>query len=251
MYIEIILESIILYISIACTVFLLLSRTKRKQFFLMFPLLILFIVLAFRTLMQNDNTVINVTHLVSILFKLVVVIYFYFSSFNLYKKKLERDKEKRLNIYTPFKFLDNSPVSNIELENTPSESLVDKRYLKSQLPLEEQLVIKEKIEQYFDNDKKRYLDPEFNLTELSKDMGVLSQHLSQTFNLTMNISFSNYINEKRINHACNELEKNPRISVFGLSEMCGYKSRASFYRNFTIVKGVTFVEYKKQSGANM
>lgn len=244
MYLETIIESFILYITIASAVFFMLSRPQRKQYFPIVPLLILFFTLALISLIINEDSSITIQYFILLLFKLASVIYLYFISFNAYKKRLELSKEKRLKITTPYNYHDNSRVSNNKLESAPYQTSEEKRYKKSLLTLEEQLTIKGKIENYFSKNKNIYLDSEFSLSELSKQTGVSRQFLSQTFNLAMNTSFNNYINEKRINYACNELQKSPSISVVVLSEMCGYKSRASFYRHFMLVKNITLTEYK-------
>lgn len=242
-YLEIIIESIILYISITGILFLLLLKQFKDRHIIISTHLLILFMWAFYCINNSSGYEFSFQFVIEKFFKLTCVILLYFRSFEIYKEKLENDKKMRLNILN---FNIEKQISTIENENKIAIEIVDDRYQKTLISKEKQLQISKKIEHFFENNKCTYLDNAFSIDVLSDQIQVPKLYLSQTFNVTMNTTFNSYLNEKRIMYACTELKKNKKISIVLLSEMCGYQSRASFYRNFKIVKGVSFVDYRKQ-----
>jgi|LFRM01.1.fsa_nt_gb AraC-like DNA-binding protein len=251
MYFELIIESVILYVSIAGIFFTLLSKSKEQKYLLFLVLLTFFIILALYTIMNKEDNLFSVHFIIVKLIKLVSVIYLYLRTFGIYKEKLQNERIERLNFLNP---INHAEIRNIINEDEEEIELIiekaDGLYQKSLLSKEILSENREKIERFFENNKNKYLDSEFNLDSLSKHTKVARQDLSQTFSISMNTTFNSYLNEKRIKYACDELKKNNDISIVILSEMCGYKSRASLYRNFIIVKGISIAEFKKQLTGN-
>lgn len=251
MYLEIIIESIILYISLAAIVIFILSNPNEIKYYLILTLSSFFLILALYIIRHSTDIVYSSQFILLKIIKLTSVIYLYFKSFDLYKKKLKADKEQRLKLLRPVNRAEVRKIINDnvnEIERTKENN--DVRYQKSLISNEEQLIIRKKIEYFFENNKSEFLDSEFNLNSLSKYTKVPRLELSQTFSMNMNTTFNIYLNEKRIEYACSELMNDNNISIVILSEKCGYKSRASLYRNFNIVKGMSLVEYKKKQLKN-
>ena len=66
----------------------------------------------------------------------------------------------------------------------------------------------------------------------------------------MNENFANFINVYRVNEIKNRLsqENLSKYTLKALSEQCGFSSKATFYRVFKNVTGMTPLEYcKKQN----
>ena len=66
----------------------------------------------------------------------------------------------------------------------------------------------------------------------------------------MNVNFSNFINVYRVNEIKKRLnqENLSKYTLKALSEQCGFSSKATFYRVFKNVTGMTPLEYcKKQN----
>ena len=148
---------------------------------------------------------------------------FYFYIFNIYNKHIKLEKEKRLEGF--FFFPDQKQKRNIkELKNqarSNSSYLSDKEfnYYRAQ------------IEDYF-KEPENYIDPDFTQKKLAKHLNVPRYYISQVFNIGMNITFSDYLNIKRITYACEIISKNKNISITQLAEKVGYRSRTSFYTHF-------------------
>lgn len=246
MYLELIIESLIFYVSIAAIFFTLLLRSSDRKNLLIIVVLSFFIISAIYILIKQDDYLFSAPFIIVKLIMLITAIYLYFKSFGNYKRKLENDRAQRLGFLTPLNHAEIRKVINEDEESIEiDKEKADDRYQKSLLPDEILLQNRNKIEQFFEKHQNKYLESDFSLDSLSKFTRVSKQDLSQTFSINMNTTFNSYLNEKRIKYACDELKKNSDISIVILSEMCGYKSRASLYRNFKIVKGVSIGEYKE------
>ena len=94
----------------------------------------------------------------------------------------------------------------------------------------------------------RFIQKSYNgectLEALAQATGYEYSYLSRYFKRLAGISFNEYVNKVRISHACYLLTNN-NMSVFEISEECGFKSLRSLNRNFLKVVGVTPTEYKR------
>ena len=94
----------------------------------------------------------------------------------------------------------------------------------------------------------RFIQKSYNgectLEALAQATGYEYSYLSRYFKRLAGISFNEYVNKVRVSHACYLLTNN-NMSVFEISEECGFKSLRSLNRNFLKVVGVTPTEYKR------
>ncbi len=92
-----------------------------------------------------------------------------------------------------------------------------------------------------------YLDPDFNLETMVKDLKMSRSMISQFFKEYFKQNVVKTINSLRIEAVCKELER-PDFdkNMEDLALQCGFSSRASFYRNFSMEKDCTPVEYREQ-----
>lgn len=58
------------------------------------------------------------------------------------------------------------------------------------------------------------------------------------------MSFSEYINRKRIEHATRLIEQNPNLLLADIATMSGFSSISAFYRNFKLYKHCSPSEYQ-------
>ncbi|CAM2901586.1 hypothetical protein DRF59_06280 [Chryseobacterium flavum] len=77
-----------------------------------------------------------------------------------------------------------------------------------------------------------YLDEEFTLDQLSRQLKINKAELSITFNKHLNSNFHEYTNRCRIQHFRQILEEDPSASVTDLAFQCGFKSKSTFYKYF-------------------
>lgn len=118
------------------------------------------------------------------------------------------------------------------------------KYKKSQLSDKQIYEYKIKIENYIK--KEPYLNPNFDLELMSNNLKIYKHHCSQLFNTFYGVNFPNFINKIRIEKACSYLEKNDSITIEEIANLCGFNSRASFYRNFNKIMGCNPMEYKQK-----
>ena len=90
-----------------------------------------------------------------------------------------------------------------------------------------------------------YLSENISLDTISKALGINRHHISHLISDNLNVNFSTYISELRINHACRLLDTT-NMSITGISMECGFGSIRNFNRIFMKLKGVTPGDYKSR-----
>lgn len=98
--------------------------------------------------------------------------------------------------------------------------------------------------------KKPYTDPGLKSGDLARLAGVSGHELSFLFNQYLKKSYYDYINWYRVaefKHIVDESDPS-RYTLTALSQMCGFSSRATFFRHFKNVTGVTPAEYLRGKG---
>lgn len=98
--------------------------------------------------------------------------------------------------------------------------------------------------------EKPYLNPKLSIGDVAAKLDCTETELSQLLNNHMNVNFSNFINVYRVNEIKKRLnqENLSKYTLKALSEQCGFSSKATFYRVFKNVTGMTPLEYcKKQN----
>ena len=74
-------------------------------------------------------------------------------------------------------------------------------------------------------------------------IGFTPTEFSKRFEQFAGISFSDYLNQKRISHA-EKLLIYPNVSTTEVATTCGYKSLSTFNRAFRSIKKISPTEYK-------
>ena len=113
---------------------------------------------------------------------------------------------------------------------------------------ENQNLLKEKLVAFMEKEKP-FLNPNFRITDLSPKLFTNRTYLSQLINTEFKMSFSDFVNRYRIQHAKTlmdkDMESNYSLNYF--SEQSGFGSVSSFIRAFKQVEGVTAGTYHKQT----
>ena len=131
----------------------------------------------------------------------------------------------------------------LEEINTKNENRIEKSALQN----EDARVIYKQISGLVLTEK-LYLDKNFSLQKLAKISGYKSTIISDVLNNHNNQNFYGFINEFRVNEVCEKLKnnKNIHLTLDAIGELCGFKSKSSFYQSFKEVTGKTPMQYKKE-----
>lgn len=94
---------------------------------------------------------------------------------------------------------------------------------------------------------KLYTNKSLKIADLADVAKTSSHALSYVFNQYMQKSYYDYINEYRVEEFKSAIlkDKYSKYTLEALSEHCGFSSRASFFRSFKKVTGITPNEYIK------
>ncbi len=96
------------------------------------------------------------------------------------------------------------------------------------------------------NEQKLYLSQDLNVKQLASAMGVTQKKILATFKQhPQSISFNDYVNQKRVNHACILLKEHPEYTVEAIAADSGFSSPITFYRWFEKITGMKPKEYRK------
>ena len=100
-----------------------------------------------------------------------------------------------------------------------------------------------KIHYYFLHDK-AFLNPHLRLSDVVKAVGSNRNYVSNYINQEIGVSFYDYVNSLRVEHACGML-LNTDDSVEHVAVSSGFNSPATFYRVFHAVKGCTPSNFRR------
>ena len=105
--------------------------------------------------------------------------------------------------------------------------------------------LKDKINKWIE--QKHFLDPETNISTLAVQIKIPQHHLSYYFNTILEIKFTDWRNNLKIDYATTLIDQGTykSITLEALSLQCGYLSQSTFIRAFKNAKGVTPSEYMK------
>lgn len=94
-------------------------------------------------------------------------------------------------------------------------------------------------------EKELFLNPNFTLEEAAKELKVTKHLLSQYVNEILDKSFSNLINEYRIEKAKRLLETEKNYTIESLGYDSGFNSKSTFFTTFKKITGLTPAAYQK------
>jgi AraC-like DNA-binding protein len=96
-------------------------------------------------------------------------------------------------------------------------------------------------------EERTYLKTDFRLNSITEDTGLPAHHLTYFFNNILKVSFSEWRNNLRIDHAKALIESGMgnSITLSGIAEMCGFTTHSTFIRAFRQKTGKTPGEFIK------
>lgn len=226
------------FIYIGLSIVLLIRKKVNKKVykvnaksFVLFSVIVCFIALTLLSNIQNDE--IQPTSSGS----LIVFTFMLIHSLLWYNYLLGRVKEEK-EIQTSEEAYFSSKILDI-IEDVPSEEEVkeDEQLGVHMIVLEKPGNILEKI---------NFQDMNNTLTKQAALLGIHAPELSQMIKEETGMSYSNFINKKRIDHAVSLLVKNKDINMDELMRASGFSSKSSFYRNFKKFTDHSPLEYIQQ-----
>lgn len=94
-------------------------------------------------------------------------------------------------------------------------------------------------------EKDLYKDPNLKLSDLAQKINIPAHQLSQLLNDNLGKSFSTFINEYRIQEACQLIATNDRLTFEAIGYEVGYNSKSTFYAAFKKVTNTTPALFKE------
>ena len=135
-------------------------------------------------------------------------------------------------------------------ESTVDESLAsDAKYKTNKVSTEECKRLLDQLERLM-NKEKPYKNPDLKIADLATAIGTTAHALSYVFNQYLQRSYYDYVNDYRIAEFKRlvRMDEYARYTLSALAELCGFSSRASFFRYFKKATGITPNEYIRQIG---
>jgi len=122
----------------------------------------------------------------------------------------------------------------------PQEVLIDDKTLENRRSLEQLVVV------YFQK-KKIYTQPDLNIETFAEIIGYSKKEVLEYFQVFEKMSFKDFVNAYRVEEFKSMLFKPEyeHFNLLGLGKECGFNSRATFFRVFKNIEGMTPNEYKK------
>jgi AraC-like DNA-binding protein len=121
-----------------------------------------------------------------------------------------------------------------------------KKYANSSLNDNRANALWEKVNQLFEEDRV-YRNPEYRLNNLAEDCDSSVHHLSQLINEQKKLSYTDFVNQYRIQDALELLKdkKGEQLTILGIAYEVGFNSKSAFYNAFKKQTGQTPSEFKK------
>jgi len=90
-----------------------------------------------------------------------------------------------------------------------------------------------------------YLNPDLTVEDVVKRLGTNTKYFSALLRIEMHTTFSQFVNEYRIERA-KQLLQDKDEKVVNLAQQCGFNSNQSFYRTFSKFTGTTPTEWRSK-----
>lgn len=168
-----------------------------------------------------------------------VLILIAYTLFNIYQRKRRRDQEEEERLF--------EEASRPATQSAAVESKVCKAYRTTSLSDEECKRLLKLLAKIMTT-QKPYTNPDMKSSDLARMAGTTSHALSFLFNQYLHKTYYDFVNEYRVDEfkrLVNETDIS-KFTLTALSEKCGFSSRASFFRHFKAITGITPAEYIRQ-----
>lgn len=95
-----------------------------------------------------------------------------------------------------------------------------------------------------------FLTPNLKISDVSRKIGICRTYISNYINQTYAVSFSDYVNQMRVEHAKRLLLDTAHYKMIEIAERSGFTSEQSFYRNFKKQTGMKPSEWQSEQKHN-
>lgn len=102
-----------------------------------------------------------------------------------------------------------------------------------------------KVLEYVEKEKP-YLNSNLTITELAKQLDMLTYQLSKIINNEIGKTFFDFINSYRVEEVKKMMKKNKNYKIIAIAYDCGFNSKSSFNRIFKKITGKTPSQYRKE-----
>lgn len=119
------------------------------------------------------------------------------------------------------------------------------RYANKKIAEEQAQALTSKLQKIILNEA-LYKNPDLKLNDLAKKINISSHQLSQLLNDNLGKSFAAYINEFRIDEACELIVNDKGIKLEAIGYEVGFNAKSTFYAAFKKHKQTTPTLYKEQ-----
>lgn len=120
------------------------------------------------------------------------------------------------------------------------DTITDEKHEVDHYPIHLKDLIVNKMEE-----EQVYLQPNLKISDLAALLGTNRNYLYNAINVGMGISFSEFVNRYRVDHAQRLLMENPAAKIEEIATQSGFSSEVTFYRNFKAVTGTTPYKWLK------
>lgn len=129
--------------------------------------------------------------------------------------------------------------------NTEVKNKKTPKYVNSSLTSEDSNHIIKVLQNHMDT-KKPYLNSEFSLSILSKQVNISKHHITEALNTSLEKKFFLFVNEYKIAEAKIIMNKNKNEKLQTVAHFCGFNSKTTFIKYFKQIEGITPSQYRKQ-----
>ncbi|MCB1171989.1 MAG: AraC family transcriptional regulator [Leptospiraceae bacterium] len=124
------------------------------------------------------------------------------------------------------------------------------KYQRSRLAQLDTASLQRRLHQLMESER-LYLDEDLNLADLAAALDIDSHQLSELLNNDMGLGFHQYVNQLRIQAACQLLVEEPGRTVLSVLYASGFNSKSAFNTAFRKSTGMTPQQYRRSQGADV
>lgn len=128
--------------------------------------------------------------------------------------------------------------------NKPEEPKDVERYANKKIPTLQAESLMRKLNSMM-KEEELYKNPNLKVNEVASKMNLSMHQLSQLLNDNLGKSFSTYVNEFRIEDACQRMIEDPYLKIEEIGYEVGFNSKSTFFSTFKKIKNTTPLLYKQ------
>ena len=130
-------------------------------------------------------------------------------------------------------------ILSLLVKNTDYQCIASSGYIDSiVLP-------KGRLKKIYEYTSHNFKNPAFSLDEIAECINMNKSAFCRYFKNKNNKTFSQFLNEIRISHACKLLIENDNINITDVAFNCGYNNMSNFNRQFKVIMGLSPSQYIK------